>query len=265
MIVSPMRWQEMTWPEIEALNREATVIGLPVGSVEQHGHHLPLGTDTYLADAVLETAARRLDGHVVILPPPWYGLSTHHMAFPGTITLTARTMMRAVEEIVGSVVDHGFRRLAIVNGHGGNGGVIDVLASILGNRFRGRARIVSLTYFQLAAQEIAELRDSPPGAMGHACEFETAILMHLRPGLVKADRAVTLYPDPGSPYLSTDLLKGSKVRTFLDFRDLSPSGTLGDPALATPEKGERFLNAAAGALARFLDDFRRWPIGDPRQ
>ena len=91
--------------------------------------------------------------------------------------------------------------------------------------------------------------------MGHACEFETSLLMHLRGELVHPERAETCYPDPGSDYLTTDLLGASRVRTYLDFRDLSPSGTLGDPSLASGEKGARFLAAAAGALARFIEDF----------
>lgn len=255
-----MRWEEMTAPEIAALDRATTIVALPVGSVEQHGHHLPVGTDTMIATAVLHAVAGRFHHRLVVLPPPWYGLSAHHMRFAGTVTLPADLMIRLVEEIVASVVAHGFRRIAVVNGHGGNGGVIDVLASTLGHRFYGQARIVSLTYFQLARDEIAEFRESGPGGMGHACEFETAMMMHLRPELVHADRAVTVYPDPGSPYLSTDLLAGSKVRTFLDFKDLSPSGTLGDPSLATPEKGARFFQVVTDALARFLEDFARWPI-----
>ena len=94
---------------------------LPVGSVEQHGHHMPLGTDSFLAHAVALGAAERVgDGRVAVLPPPWYGFSRHHMRFAGSVTLSADTMMRMVEDIVGSVVQHGFRRVLIVNGHGGN-------------------------------------------------------------------------------------------------------------------------------------------------
>ena len=168
--------------------------------------------------------------------------------------------MRLVDDIVRSVVAHEFRRIVVVNGHGGNAGVIDVLASTLGHRFHGIARIACLTYFTLAREAIAGLRDSAPGGMGHACEFETAMMLHLRPALVKMKSAVSHYPDPGSRYLTTDLLGASQVRTYLDFRDISPSGTFGDPSLASAEKGARFLAASADALAAFLADFARWPI-----
>jgi len=255
-----MRWQEMTWQEIGALDRDRTIVVLPVGSVEQHGHHMPTGTDTYLATAVSEAAAAISGPNVIVLPSPWYGLSAHHMHFPGSITLRADTMIAMVSDIVASVVTHGFRRIVIVNGHGGNGGVIDVLASTLGHRFYGQARIVTLTYFQLAREAIIANRDSKHGGMGHACEFETALMLRIRPDLVHMERAVTRYPDPGSPYLSTDLVHAGMVKTFLAFDDLSESGTFGDPGLANEGKGDRFLTLSAAALADFLKDFSTWPM-----
>lgn len=260
-----MRWEEMTDPEIDALDRERTIVLLPLGSVEQHGRHMPVGTDSILAHSVCLSAAGRRAGDTVVLPPPWYGFSAHHMAFAGTVTLPAPGLIALGEAIVESVVAHGFRRVVIVNGHGGNAGVINVLASTLGHRFHGKARIAALTYFQLAREAIAELRASAPGGMGHACEFETAMMLHLRPDLVKMERAVTLYPDPGSSYLTTDLLGASQVSTYLDFRDVSPSGTFGDPALATKEKGARFFAAVTDGTAQFLDDFANWPIDTRRR
>jgi creatinine amidohydrolase len=255
-----MRWEELSVPEIETLDRERTVLLLPLGSVEQHGRHLPVGTDTMLAAAVSVAAAQHLPRRAVVLPSPWYGLSQHHMRFPGTITLAAATMLALVEDIAASAVAHGFQRLVLVNGHGGNSGLVDVLSSTLGSRFYGRARIAGLTYFQLAGHAIAKLRLSPPGGMGHACEFETALMQHLHPELVSNERAEITYPDPGSAYLSTDLLGDSRVNTYQDFGDLSASGTLGDPSLASPEAGARFHAVVVEELVRFLEDFLRWKI-----
>jgi len=254
-----MRWEELTSPEVGALDRDRTVVVLPLGSVEQHGNHMPLGTDTILAQAVSLAAAGALDD-VIVLPPPWYGFSAHHMRFPGSITLSAETLMAVAGDIVAAVVKHGFRRILIVNGHGGNNGVIDVLASSLGHKHYGVARIAALTYFALAREEIAALRQSAPGGMGHACEFETAMMEAVRPELVHMDRATTLYPDPGSSYLTTDLLGGSAIRVYHDFGDLSPTGVLGDPSLATPEAGAKFLAATIAALKAFIEDFRGWKI-----
>jgi creatinine amidohydrolase len=236
------------------------VLILPLGSVEQHGNHMPLGTDTLLAHSVSLAAAQRLTGKVAVLPPPWYGFSAHHMRFAGSVTLRAETLMAVAQDIVGSVVKHGFRRILLVNGHGGNGGVVDLLASTLGHKHYGKARIAAVTYFALAREAIAALRRSEMGGMGHACEFETAMIQHIRPELVRTELAEATYPDPGSPYLTTDLLGGSAVRTYLDFADLSPTGTLGDPLLSTPEAGARFFEAAVGALVDFIEDFRTWVI-----
>lgn len=255
-----MRFEELTSPEVGALDRDGTVFILPLGSVEQHGNHMPVGTDTLLAQSVSLAAAERLPGKTVVLPPPWYGFSAHHMRFPGSITLKAETLISVAEDIVGSLVAHGFRRILVVNGHGGNGGVIDLLASTLGHKHYGKARIAALTYFQLAREAIAALRRSEPGGMGHACEFETAMIQHVRPDLVKMELAATTYPDPGSRYLTTDLLGGSVIRTYLDFADLSATGTLGDPSLATPEAGEKFFEVVVGELAAFIEDFRGWAI-----
>lgn len=255
-----MRFEELTSPEVDALDRDGTVLVLPLGSVEQHGNHMPLGTDTMLSQAVSLAAAERMAGRVAVLPPPWYGFSAHHMRFAGSITLRAETLMAMADDIVASLVQHGFRRILIVNGHGGNGGVIDVLASTLGHKHYGRARIAATTYFQLAREAIARLRQSEPGGMGHACEFETAMIQHLRPELVRLDRAATTYPDPGSRYLTTDLLGGSPIRVYHDFGDLSPSGTLGDPSLATPDKGAAFFDAVVGELVAFIEDFAGWTV-----
>jgi creatinine amidohydrolase len=254
-----MRWEELTSPEIGALDRDRTIVVLPLGAVEQHGSHMPLGTDTLVAQAV-SLAAAHSAGETIVMPPPWFGFSAHHMRFPGSITLRVETLMALVDDVVSSLVQHQFRRILVVNGHGGNIGAIDVLASTLGHKHYGAARIATLTYFSLAREAISRLRKSKAGGMGHACEFETSLVQHIRPDLVKIDRAATCYPDPGSRYLTTDLLGNQAIRLYHDFGDLSPTGTLGDPAFASPEAGATFFAAVVGELAAFISDFRGWTI-----
>ena len=169
--------------------------------------------------------------------------------------------MRAlVGDVVDSAVTHGFRRILLLNGHGGNGPVLDVMATTLGHKHQTRACIAGLTYFQLAAEDIDAVRDSEPGGAGHAGEIETSLLLHLAPDLVGPEDTAAVYPDTGSPYLTTDLTGSSPIRTYKDFAQLSPGGVLGDPQLAGAKKGEQLFGAVVESVDRFLEDFAGWPI-----
>ena len=255
-----MRLEHLTSPEVAALDRDGTACLLPLGAVEQHGPHLPLGTDSLIAHALCLSVAERLPGRVLVMPPPWYGLSPHHMRFAGTISLRAETLMALSGDVVDSLVGHGFRRIALVNGHGGNASLAGLLAATLGHRHDGAARIASLTYFQLAAGAIDAIRRSGTGGAGHACEIETALIQHLHPQLVRDVTVAARYPETGTPYLSTDLTRGGPVASYIDFADLSETGVFGDPALASPEQGARLFEACASALADFVADFLTWPV-----
>jgi creatinine amidohydrolase len=257
-----VRWESLTRPELDALDRDATVVVLPLGSVEQHGAHLGLGTDSLLSSAVALGAVEAAAGEppAVVLPPPWYGYSPHHMSFAGTVTLRAETFIHLVGDIAESVLRHGFRRLLMLNGHGGNVSIMDVVLSELGQRWHGRARIAGATYFALAAARQGEFRQSAPGGMGHACEFETSLMLHLHPEAVRAEAAVACYPDTGSPYRQTDLFGANLARGYSDFRDLSPSGTFGDPSLASAEKGRRIFDICVEETVKLMRDFASWPV-----
>ena len=258
-----MRWETQSAPDIGALDRLRTIVVLPCGSLEQHGGHLPVGTDTVLATRVALAAAERLAAEsrpVIVLPAPWYAYSPHHAAFPGTVTLRSETLIGLVKDIADSVLGQGFQHLLLLNGHGGNVAALDVAAADLGHRWHGRARIVAVTYFHLAARRAAEFRQSAKGGMGHAGEFETALMLHLAADTVHADAARSCYPDTGTPYLSTDLFAANAVRTYVDFADLSPTGVFGDPGLADADKGRRIFDICVEELAAVLRDFGTWPV-----
>jgi creatinine amidohydrolase len=257
------RWEENTSPTLAAAIARDPVVILPVGSVEQHGRHLPVGCDANSAEAVVLRAAEGFEvpeHPLLVLPTLWYGFSPHHMSFPGTITLRSETFLIAVQDIVESVLNQGVRRVVILNGHGGNVSSLDVVAARLGHAWHGRARIVALTYFHLAGPRQAEFRESSMGGMGHACEFETSVQLALHSNLVDMPAAVSCYPTPPSPRQSTDLFGSSQVRSYHDFKDLSPTGTLGDPALASPDKGETILRICVEELRAFLTEFATWPM-----
>jgi len=154
---------------------------LSIGATEQHGPHLPLDVDIRLAASMCEAAADRARDEicVVIAPPLPFGVSEHHMRFAGTVTLRPETFIAVVTEVGHSLIRDGFDRFVIVNGHGGNIGALDVVATSLRVDFRAR-HVVYLRAWAMAQSEFEHLRDSPPGGAAHACEYETSLYLHLR-------------------------------------------------------------------------------------
>ena len=176
-------------------------------------------------------------------------------------------MMALVEDIVGSVVSHGFRRILIVNGHGGNDGVIDVLASTLGHRTTARRGSPRLTYFQLAREAIAELRESRARRHGPCLRVRDGDDA-AHPAGAGGDRAGRgrPIPIPARAYLTTDLLGGSAVRTYHDFGDLSPTRHARRSVARDAREGRRVLRAPwSASSSAFIEDFRGWTIPEARQ
>ncbi len=257
-----VRWHEHTRPALaDAIARDAIVI-LPVGSVEQHGLHIPLGCDTIIPERLAVRTAERLAGEplVLVLPPLWYGYSPHHMRFAGTITLNAETLIEIVCQVCDSVLRHGIRRVVVLNGHGGNISAMDLAATRIGEQWSGRARIVSLTYWRLVAHRTEEFRESPSGGTGHAGEFETSLMLALNEPLVDMNAAVTNYPEMPSPAISSDLFESRTASVYHDFADLSETGTLGDPSFASSDKGVRILQLHEDELSAFLQDMSTWSV-----
>lgn len=256
---------DLTWPEVAEAVREGAVVVVPVGATEQHGRHLPLEVDWRLAGAVAEEAARlaREQGvPVLVTPPLWTGYSPHHMDFAGSITLDASVFLGLVGCVVRSLWHHGFRKILLLNGHGGN---IHLLRSaVMQLRFEHGVRAAVANYWDLAADEIARWRQSAPGGINHACEMETSLMLSVRPELVRRQAStggVVVEPAafrPHSPYLSGDLVRGAPVTTAFSFAELTGPGHLGDAQLASAERGAELRAVIAARVADFLKDFHRW-------
>jgi creatinine amidohydrolase len=237
----PASWAGQTYEEIvETATADGSVLLVPVGSIEQHGYHLPVATDTLLVDAVANLGATRVDDDVpvVVAPPLWAGYSPHHLPFGGTLTLSFDTMLDVVEELADSALSNGFDALVFLNGHGGNKPLIDAATSTVGAD-HPEAAVVGLTYFDLADEFIDELRDSDPGGMAHGGEFETSLLLHLRPELVREDGRDA--PNVDEPYdrETTDLFGGGALSVYRGFDEYSETGAIGAPTAASAEKGEQ--------------------------
>ncbi|HEX7003674.1 MAG TPA: creatininase family protein [Trueperaceae bacterium] len=253
-------WADNTSPSLGQAIAEDPIVVVPVGSIEQHGNHLPVGTDGFAVEAVARRAVESWQGRrkVFLLPTLWTGLSPHHMNLPGTITLRSETFISVLEDICISLLHHGVRRILLLNGHGGNISAMDVALARLGERKLETERVVALTYWHLVASRAAEMRESRVGGTGHAGEFETSLMLATQPDQVKLDEAQVAYPELPSGYLSTDLFEGAPARRYIPFDKLSSSGTFGDPSLATLEKGERILRVCSEELLAFLHDFQAW-------
>jgi creatinine amidohydrolase len=250
----------LSWQEVAALDRERTVAILPVAAVEQHGPHLPLDTDTFLCTQVVEAAATQAQagGPVLVAPTHAYGSSAHHMAFAGTLTLTAATFLASVGELCRSLIAHGFRRLIVVNGHGGNSALAREAVQQLA--IDERVLAAAVDYWALAREAAAEVRDSPPGGMAHACELETSLMLYLRPESVRSELVRREIPDPRFEPERLDLLWPGPVATGWRTHELSSSGVLGAPDLATGEKGKRLFEACVEGLSRVIEELRAAPL-----
>lgn len=249
-----MRLAEMTWQQVNELDR-STVVLIPFGAMEQHGLHLPLETDALIATELGVRVDAACDGNLLVLPTQWLGLSTHHMSFPGTITASVETYLAMATEIISSIAQAGFEKILVLNSHGGNVSILDVVLTKC-RLLHPRTRIVLVTYWNAAARELSALRESPLGGMGHACELETSLVLASKPFVVKTDR---LQPDgrwSQSEFLGKDMLSGGAASVSRTFADISHHGGVGDPRTASSEKGERFYEAIVDRLAALVRDLR---------
>lgn len=263
------RWiQEMTWPDIaEYLERGDTVL-VPVGATEQHGPHCPMGTDAAEAVATAEGIAERTDA--LIAPPLWFGWSPHHLAFPGTISLSADTLTRAAEDVCHSLIHHGFKHLVILNGHRvANLAPLEIAIVRVRNTTGAAVALVDLAL--VAGKEIRAVCESPPGGIGHGCESETSFMLYKYADLVKMNKAVDRIPEVGEfehRFVSVDHAVNRIENVKLSFPptieeyggDGKVSGVGGAPTLATAEKGEKIYDAIVANTVRFVESFKNVPV-----
>jgi creatinine amidohydrolase len=239
----------LTWKQVEALDKQRTLLVLPTAAIEQHGHHLPLATDTLINNLLLGHALRRLpaEAPVFALPPVCYGKSNEHIGFPGTLSVSAATFMAVVRDLGASVKASGFHKLVLYNTHGGNTSLDDVLARDLRAEF-------GLRTFYLSGGAGAAFEGIAPQerAYGfHANEWETALLLSATPELVHPEHYTVNYiADLEQP---SPLLPENGPATFAWLtRDIAPSGVMGDPRPATAENGAKWIEAAAIKVAAAL-------------
>lgn len=245
-----VHWDELSSPQIECLISDDIVAILPVGSCEQHGQHLPLGTDSFLCTSVVIQAAKLAEAEVALLPPIAYGYSPHHMDFPGTVTLSQDTLGSLIRDICGSLFRHGLSKVIIVNGHGGNSPALQGAVNQVGEEYA--MDLLLLRYMDMVAPRIHDIRESVLGGMGHACEFETSLMQYLLPHLVESE-SIKGRVIKGIPIYSPDLFASNLVYMYRNFSEYSKIGVIGDPNLASKEKGKLLFDEITQELAKIID------------
>lgn len=237
-------WQDLSSVELDRLIDTDPIVIIPVGSVEQHGPHLPVGVDSIIATEIAYRVACRISTSysMIVTPTIWAGLAEHHMGHGGTLTLSLDTFMANIGDICYSLDRRGVRRIVLLNGHGGNSAALVALSDKLGSRLS--AIVASVTYFELAAKQMGKLLDHQD-SLEHACEVETSIMLAIRPDLVDMDalKSIDLTPRPAPE---------GRLYRWRPISHWSEHGVLGYPQAATAEKGAAILTCAVEECAEAI-------------
>ena len=239
--------EEMSWPEIkERITSEVTTVLVPIGSIEQHGPHLPISTDTLIAYSVVERAARKL-GNALVSPVIRPGISLHHMDFPGTITLRPETLMQIITDYCTSLAEHGFKKIVLLSTHGGNAPAIAAVTPILDRSISNTSVVFIGDPYSLAKEEgFGDLLGAEGG--GHAGRVETSMILADHPDLVDMNKAVKKQLKiPHSQMMFLLSTRGVK--------SLSEYGVLGDGLAGNKQDGLRLLEDLSDALVKRINDW----------
>jgi creatinine amidohydrolase len=230
-----MKFAEMTGPELRQVPRDTTLVLAPIAACEQHSRHLAVITDTILVTGVADGVEQRLPKQVLQLPTLWFGASAHHLRFGATLSVEVDTHVQMLCDLLTPLLADGYQRLLILNGHGGNIDTMQMALRRLQPRWCDR-QLSAASYWDLAQKELAALAEGGRKVMGHACEFETSMMLALRPDLVRRDQ---IKDDPPKEDAA---LRGLYLAE--DMHQRTDHGAVGYPELATAEKGRVFLKAA---------------------
>jgi creatinine amidohydrolase len=252
-----MLLENLTWPEVKKIKWTRAIVLFPFGSFEQHGPHLPLTTDSDIVSAIARRLEQKRPKGVLCLPTLWPGHSTHHLFFPGTLSVNQMPYIQMVIELCRSVIKMGGQKIFLLNGHGGNDVPLRAALRELKTLFP-KSELIFASYWSLASESIKRVRESQLGGLGHACEMETSIMLHLHPDRVKAHFAKRDGPKHTDVYRKADMQYGRPVYFVNEFHEVTKTGTIGHPDLATAERGLRFLDGIVQDVLAFIDNFAKW-------
>lgn len=240
---------KMTWPEIEQALETANVALIPIGAQEQHGRHMAEGCDSYRAEAFCELLAKRTFPKVVVAPTINYGVSPHHMDFPGTISLRPETLIAILEDVVVGLERHGINKFLFINAHGGNTSTIAVAAEKLARKYD--VEIAHTKFVDAAKRVIKEEIQST--YFGHSCEREISECLYMVPEIVRKD--LIEKGDMNEDSFALKYMRSDYVKVVYQFNEITNNGNIGDGTKGSVELGERIIEEALDVLSVFVDDF----------
>ncbi len=247
-----MKFHEMTSARLAAVDREQTLVVIPIAAIEQHGPHMPTGTDAIICTAVAEAVEARMAERVLLTPTVWLGASSHHLRFGSTLNSELETYVATLCDIAISLLEDGYRRLLLINGHGGNVDPLRIALRQIQPAYPD-ALLAGGSYWSVADEFIRETLEGDHKFVGHACEFETSLILHLRPDLVSQDELA----DAGE--LITDRIDGLFVSR--DMTQRTRQGSTGRPDLASADKGKRLSDGIVDRLVSTLEKLLNEPLG----
>ncbi len=251
-----LRWENLSWPALKELAEQNAIVLLPVGATEEHGPHMPTGTDTFLSTTVANMVAdvmQKIGKKAIVAPSINVGVSTNLMNFAGTMTLKPSTLMLVLKDYCESIASHGFRRIFIINGHGGNTAPIRLALGDI-NKMLG-FNVFSMDYYRYPGynERHAGIYETQPG-MVHGCEGETSMVMAYDEELVLLNHKELKAPEVEIFWAEA----AGIISTFRGIEHTAPQGYLGNPCAATKEKGERLFNKDAEIIVSIISDERLW-------
>ncbi len=254
-----MLWHEQSWPKLAEIDKSVPVV-IPLGACEQHGHHMPVFVDTIQVDAVATRVEAAMADRILLGPTLWLGNSHHHKDYPGTISVLPSLYSQIIKSIAMSVVVAGFQRLFFLNGHGGNEvPVAAALSELVAEQDKADNTCLALgSWWRVASDAMkADKHGMTTPGVTHACEYETSLMLFLRPDLVEMNRVQRAKMALDTPWASSE--GGRKVNVFHRFSRLTAAGNMGSPHEATAEKGRSLVEAVAPDVQACLEDFATWP------
>ncbi|NOX29153.1 MAG: creatininase family protein [Actinobacteria bacterium] len=266
------RYCDMTWEDVERAAKDDRVVLVPVGTVEQHGPHLPVDTDNRIAEAFCTAAEQHCrENTCLVAPTVGFGLSQHLADFPGAVFHTSHVFVDVLTEVFASYASSGFRRVLALNAHGSNVAPLDLATKEALHRHPGH-QFASVSWWELSDVRDVVARSGPPSQASHACAFETSIMLTSAPEMVRLDKVVPGQPYPDSAHVWRDLFgrrpeptHRNPVRLTEMWSSWSDNGVRGDPRDATAELGEAMLEAGGKELAAIIDELRGRPLRDARR